>query len=195
MNHTNADLQALIRAVKKGDQISFERLLCQYEPLLTACVSACLVRCPYADRQEVLQEGRRALYRAALSYRMESADPTFGLYAKICINHALISHFVRRRSASPDCVSLDELNEKGQLDSYISAGNCDDVLKKLIDSEAADALYERIKQVLSKYEMYVFERYVDAMPLRQIAKEAGKSVKSVSNALGRATMKLRRKIQ
>ena len=73
---------ALIASVRRGDETAFAALLDRYAPLLQSLVFA--FDSLSVDGDELMQEARFALYRAAISYR--EGGVTFGLYAKIYQN-------------------------------------------------------------------------------------------------------------
>ena len=81
MNHLPSEdcITALIASVRCGDETAFAELLDRYLPLLQSLASA--FDSSRVGFDELLQEARFALYRAAISYR--EGGVTFGLYAKI----------------------------------------------------------------------------------------------------------------
>ena len=82
-----------IAAVKNGDRAAFEELLVSYEPMILSEVTKLLLKASdFSDEAEELrQEGRLALYDAAIGYK-ENGEVTFGLYAKICVHNRLVSY-------------------------------------------------------------------------------------------------------
>lgn len=173
----------LIAAVREGDEAAFAALLDLYAPLLTSLASAFRLG-GQMRAEELMQEARYALYRAALSYR--EGGVTFGLYAKICVRNALIAGS-RRSSREEHPCSLDDPS----LDSGVIGEDSGDVLDALIHAEALEALWKRAARVQSSYEWRVFSAYVGGSSVEEIAAEIGRDAKSVRNALGRALAKLR----
>ena len=84
----------LIKKVKNGDDVAFEMLAEVYAPVVEKIAGSVLRT---VERQslsaggeigeDLRQEARLALYRAAMSYDPEGdgQSVTFGLYAKICV--------------------------------------------------------------------------------------------------------------
>ena len=172
----------LIAAVREGDEVAFAALLELYAPLLAALVSA--FRSDGRMREELMQEARYALYRAALSYR--EGGVTFGLYAKICVRNALIAGKRRSGREEPPCSLDDPALELGAI-----GAESGDVLDALIHAEALEALWKRATRVQSPYEWRVFSAYAAGSSVEEIAAMLGRDAKSVRNALSRALAKLR----
>ncbi|MBO5788414.1 MAG: sigma-70 family RNA polymerase sigma factor [Clostridia bacterium] len=188
MNMKESALADLLKAIKEGSDVAFETLIAQYEPLLCASVSRvqCKLAPLVADEQDIMQEARCALYRAAMSFSFEQAHVTFGLYAEICIRNALTSKFLRKKPSS-EC-SLDEIVDKG----IEPASPLGDALDTLIENEAAELLYAIIRRTLSPLELSVFELHEQGLSTLEIATRLSRSQKSVENALARAVKKLRK---
>ena len=93
------DLLSLLADVRAGKEAAFVRLTELYDALLRDR-AAKFSRNMY-EAEDAYQEACLALYRAALRYS-EGEGVTFGLFAKICINNALASHYrkVNRRGAA-----------------------------------------------------------------------------------------------
>ena len=176
---------AYIRAIQGEDSSALEGLLSAYMPLL-ASLSTSVSDMSRADLREVMVEAQYALYCAALSFDVEQENLTFGLYAKICIRNRLNTLFLRKKDEIP--LSLDELYMRdGEEGLALSAMQQD-------ASESADDLqhlYERIKQVLSPYELSVFRLWMEEYSAKEIAERLGRDEKSVTNAIGRSLSKLR----
>lgn len=175
-----------LNGVKNGDRAAFEALLCDYEPLILSECSALLGNFSEyrEDREEMVQEGRLALYNAALKYE-QSDKVTFGLYAKICIRNRLISYIRKLGAAKRRRDRLAEKTEKGSSSSAeelaISLENSM-VLKELLDNEASD------------YEKAVFSLYLQKKSYAEIADRLGKDEKSVANAICRVKAKLKKRL-
>lgn len=178
-------LSSLLKSVRLGEDTAFERLLSAYRPLVASSVHRFMTRCPEADEREMEQEATLALYRAALRYSPDK-KVTFGLFAEVCIHHALTSRFLRRRQS---VCSL----EQWQDDAH-TAPAAEDVRsgeERLIEQESLESLRCEIRGVLSELEYSVFIRYAGGENAASIAKELHMTVKAVGNARTRALRKLR----
>ena len=70
---------------------------------------------------------------------------------------------------------------------WVGVSNPEDIL---IDRERVGKIEQYIRQNLSEFEQKVVNLYVDGMNYQQIAKELGKTPKSIDNALQRIKKKL-----
>ena len=179
--HARKEIEALLAMVRNGDEDAFSALCDRFSPMLDALLSQ--FSCGIAYEAEQAQEARIALYRAALTYASADGAVTFGLYARICVRNALIS-FLRAHHKAADACSLDELGAGFWRDD-------NSPLDALITAEAAADIYRRAKTVLSSFERRVFELYMEEQSVERMARELGKSEKSVRNAIQRVRAKLR----
>lgn len=178
-------VSSLVAAVKNGDKVAFEQLLESYEPLIGAECTGVLSKFPdFSDEEEEMrQEGRLALYNAAMAY--EDGQVTFGLYAKICIHNRLISYLRKLRTAR-------RRQARVLLRQTTSVGKTTEA--ELLLSEDTNGFKRIFDEVTSPYEKKVFLMYLDKMSYAQIAGALGKSVKSVDNAIARVKAKLRKRL-
>ncbi len=180
-------LNTLLKRTKEGDGTSFSALCEEYMPLIEAQVAS-VSKGDRSLRDDLMQEARLALYHAACSFRA-GQDVTFGLYAKICIHNALVSHMRAGNKLNHIC-SLDELTESGYF-SESAAENGDTALNRMIDREDEEARIRQIEAALSDFELCVFRQYMAGLSAAEIATALGKTRKSVENALQRGIAKLK----
>ena len=180
----------LIADVRSGDRSAFSALLSVYCPLLHARISR--FSPSDTERDELYQDASLALYRAALRYR-EGAGVTFGAYARVCVDNALISAYRKARADSGLC-SLEALREAGD-EPLASDGEIGDPALSLIEREEANGLYRAALSCLSGYEAQVFSSYIRGYASHEIAPAVGRSEKSVANAISRALSKLRAQLR
>ncbi len=174
----------LIARVKSGDGEAFECLLSMYTPLIESSVSKFLVDelySLYAD--DFRQEATIVFYNSILAYDMEQYNVEFGLYAKICINNALISQFRQLCKRIPERLSLTRCDE-------LFAGDLEDPSAKIVELEDLKKLYSVIRKNLSEFEYEVWCLYVVEKSSSNIGKRLGKDERSVSNAIYRIRKKL-----
>ncbi len=176
------DLLPLLSRVRGGDSDAFVLLSELFDGMTGKLVrSFSAGRCE-ADRAELQQEARLALYRAACSYR-DTEHVTFGLYAGVCVRNALVSYC--RRNSVPSGVSFCDIDALLLPDEREPAD-------PLLETERLTEMVEMIGCVLSPYEKQVFIGLVDGEETAVIADTVGKSEKSVANAVFRIQSKLRR---
>ncbi len=174
----------LIEEVRQGSQSAFSQMLDRYKPLLEAAVVKFLKdeNCrPHED--DLRQEATLAFYNAILNYDLTSYEVEFGLYAKICVTNALISHArsLSRRSAEQFSGIISELGTS--LEEEPSA--------RLIDIENLQQTDAFIRRSLSPLEYRVWCLYVSGKTAGEIGELIGKNEKSVNNAVYRIRKKLR----
>lgn len=174
---SDGELPELMQRIQSGDQSSFDRLCEIYGPLLSGMSASADERYrKYGSEYEDLrQEAALALYKAAMSYRTDQNEVTFGLYAKICIRNRLISagrRLIRQYSAKTATVQK-------ELAARTSSGK-------------AGIVRTPDLTVLSRFERRVYDLYIQGISYAQIAKTLGKPEKSVDNAIYRIRSKLRR---
>lgn len=187
--------EELTERVRRGDESAYGILAERYRPLTESAVKR--FEPSFADlgdtsvwgEDDLRQCAALALYRAAMTY-----DPAgrgqkvgFGLYAKICVNNALISEL---RKAGTEVRRRNRRREQEK-----SAPRRGDPLEQLLSSERLDSLTGSIRSALAPLEREVFDRYLAGMSVEQIARALGRSSKSVSNALYRMKVKIRGLLQ
>lgn len=182
------NVNELILRTKNGDAKAFSALCEQYEPLIRAQTARPLpfVYCD-DDREELRQVALIAFYNAVCSYDLSVGGVELGLYAKICINNALVSHLRHRSAREPEFVSAEVLEAQQE--------SGEDPAALVLEQEALLTLRNRIKRALSPYEHRVWSLYTAGYSAKQVGAALGKSARSVENAVYRIRAKLRRALQ
>ena len=174
----------LLLLAKEGDGDAFARLAEEYKPMLEAAVAPHKDDLQPSDLEEVRQEALLAFHRAVQSYETLYGNVSFGLYAKICVNKAIISALRHYKSRSNIVyVPLEEVEP--------SALSTPDPASEIIENESAASLRKFIRENLSKYENSVWWMHYSGMSNDDIAESLGTTNKSVANALSRIRKKLR----
>ena len=179
-----------LKKAQSGVQSSFDVLKEQYKPLIESCARRRVIQgvMNSQDEEDMLQEALVGFCKAVSGYDCELSGVEFGLFAKICIDNALVS-FIRSymRSNRGQTVSLEF------KDSDIDAiGESDDILQSMVDREKEAELVREVRAHLSDYENRIWWLYVSGKSVSAIAADVGApSAKSVSNAIYRIRKKLR----
>ena len=171
-----------IQRIREGDQDAFSELLGEYTPLVAAEVSRRGSGLVEQDVEDLRQIAVVALYRASLSYDLAQSEVEFGLYAKICISNALVSHYRMLLRRVPE-ISLESVS--------LAEESAEDPASRIMEEEALAALYARIRSLLSGYENRVWGLFVSGRSAKEIAKLLNKDTHSVENAVYRIRQKLR----
>ena len=178
-----------IQGVRKGDAEAFECLFRQYRPLIDASVTRfCKEDLPDLQRDDLRQEAILVFYQSILTYDLEQTEVEFGLYAKICIYHGLISQLrvQKRHVAEPLPDSLEAL---------LSDREAEDPSEQILEKEREAALYSTIRGTLSALEYRVWQLYLSGRTAREIGALLGKEEKAIHNAIYRIRKKLRQALR
>ena len=194
---TDEQLTELLRG---GEESAFGALADRYRPMTENAVRRFAPSFsevegePVWGEDDLKQCAALALYRAAMTYDPENRgrDVRFGLYAKICVNHALISEL--RRAQAEARRKRRRLEQEKAAGKQIDPAR-QDPLEQLVSSEKTEALLSSIRSVLAPLERDVFGLYMKGMSVEQIAGTLGRDRKSVSNALYRMKVKIKGLLQ
>ncbi|MBE6626780.1 MAG: sigma-70 family RNA polymerase sigma factor [Ruminococcaceae bacterium] len=194
------DLYSLIEAVKQGDENAFSILLEQYKNAVDGAVRRFAPSFEitegggdgWCDIEDLRQYASLALYRAAATYvpgeSGKGKEVSFGLYAKICINNSLISFLRKYRTQKK---KRDAANNSEKITRSSAPGGTNDPLGLVVSGESAEEMVKQIKSSLSEYETAVFNCYIVGKSTEEIARELGRTEKSVINALYRVKVKIK----
>ena len=176
-------LQQCLFKIREGDQVAFRQLLEEYEPLISSEVYRCAGAHNVQDREDMRQEACLALYRSAFSYDVEQSAVEFGVFAKICISNALVSH-LRVLKRRPGITAVEDI--------WAQDEEAEDPTRRILEREEAEALNAKLRTLLSPYENRVWALYVAGHSATAIARAMGKDTHSVENAVYRIRQKLRK---
>ena len=173
----NSDRNAvkeLVFKVKDGDDSAFAELCELYSPMISSMTRSFSesFRQYGAEAEDVNQEALVAFYNSVLSFDSDKDFITFGLYAKICVKNRLISYSRKLKK------------NHGDYREYSD--------KKMHSSQRIFEIPDDFDNVLSEYELRVFDLYSKGMSYRQIAASLQKSEKAIDNAIFRIRSKIRR---
>lgn len=180
------EIRELLSRFQGGEESAFSLLCNRYAPMLNARVRFYFgnnFKDAELDFDEMEQDARLALYRAAGAYAVDNGKVTFGCYARACVNNALSSYCRRHKKRAP-LASIDEMDE------ILFAEN-ESPLDSLIAEEKLAELYLKVSMVLTPLERRVFDMHIEGESAESMASKLGIGKKSVSNALYRMLKKLR----
>ncbi len=171
------DILSLVKAARSGDESAFEDIVSLYTPMMQAAAVKYSL-----DFDEVFSDACMTLFRAVSSYDVTQTEVTFGLYAQVCVRHAM-SDIASRRAQRQyvECdVDVDAVAEDGA-----------DVGDELVSREEAERFRSDARELLSRYEYDVLIRWLGGDKTADIAAALSVSAKSVDNAKARILKKLR----
>ena len=141
------------------------------------------ILCPFADADDMLQEGIIALYSAANVY--DKTLSSFSTFANLCIERSLISAYrklySKKQVPKSETVSLDSVEKTVTVTPE----------SLLIEKEECLAFTENIKNSLSNFEFNVLCEYLNNSSYEEIAQNLGVDKKAVNNAMLRIRNKIK----
>ena len=182
---SSCDVKDLILKVRNGNQEAFVALLDRYRPLIDSSVSRFSSDEAFSlYREDLKQEASVVFYNSILAYDVEQTEVEFGLFAKICIQNALVSQLrtLKKRSA--------ETLETIPADRLVSQ-TAEDPSDRLLEQERIRSLYAVIRKNLSDFEYTVWQLYVSGRSAADVASLLNSNEKSITNAIYRIRKKLR----
>jgi len=176
----NPELVGRLIAAKGGDERVLAGLIDEYNPLLLSTVAEFGENLSHEDREELMQEARLGFYSSVRSYDPLFGNVTFGAYAKRCVRNRVITAVTSMQSEPRPLPLPDE-----------PTGAHASPLAEYLALESLEELRRKIRSCLSDFENSVFWQHYNGVPVSVIAERAGKSKKSIENALYRIKRKLR----
>lgn len=178
-DYTKCSVQELL-ALSGQSHEAMRELITRHTRLVRACARPFFLA--GGDDEDLLQEGMLGLLDAIRAYEPGSGVP-FEAFAALCIRRSLISA-VRASTARKHA----PLNEALPLDRA-DALRAVDPEAELLDRERFETLLDALRRRLSPMERAILPLYLDGFSCREIAVKAGKTPKSVDNAVQRIRRK------
>ena len=180
----NHRAECLAKLVKQGDTESFVELLGLFSHSVSSLARSFSL--PLSEHEDLCQEGRMALYRAAMSYD-EAKGVRFSTYAMSCMTNAMITLVRKYNSENRGKVYSSSVegyeNERG-----VSKETPEDIFSA---NELEELLLAEGFAGLSAYERQVLSLKLSGLKAGEIAKRLSKPSKSIENTLFRARKKLK----
>lgn len=181
-------VEQLIVQVREGNQGAFAELLNVYEPLFSALLSKSETEeFNRQDIEDLRQELTLVFFHSILSYDLDQNDVKFGLYAKICMQNALITQ-IRKLQKRKESFVLNESEDGVMAEAFESEENPS---VAFTDRETVETMNKKIDGVLSPFERTVWQMYLTGNSAKKISAALGKNEKSIENAIFRIKRKLR----
>ena len=182
--------EQLVELFRAGDDDVDEYLMVKYKPVVLKLARALYLE--GGDRDDLLQEGMLGLYKALKEYDPARGEASFLTFATTCIRNQMYKAIVaanrKKNIFLNEAVSFSDL--EGQ-EAELPSGKTDNPEDLVIQQEAEELLYRKIKEVLSPMENDVLGLYLDGRSHKEIGLALGKNEKAVENALQRIRKKVR----
>jgi RNA polymerase sporulation-specific sigma factor len=190
--HERAD-EELVAIAKTGDNLAMEYLLNKYKNFVRIKAKSYFLI--GADREDIIQEGMIGLYKAV---KLSS----FRAFAELCITRQIITaiktatrqkHIPLNQYISLNKPIYDEDSERTLLD-VMASQKTSDPEELVVTQEVSDDIRQRIRQNLSELESQVLESYLEGKSYQEMARDLGRHVKSIDNALQRVKRKIEKNL-
>ena len=186
------DQRALLDAARSGDQKALSELIQNYEPEIRKI--ACKYFLPRSDYDDLIQEGRIAIYKAVLAYNEESNIP-FLHFLRMVVKRKLIdslrAHNRQKHVNFNAAYSLNSSLTDEHEDNFLNAvSDFSDPAASVIALDEAKTFIRNLSKELSKLECMVFQyHFVDGLKQREVSERLGLHPKSLDNAIQRIRRK------
>lgn len=181
LSKSNDTVNKLVLQVKNNNAEAFLELLGLFSHTVSSLAHSFSL--PSSEHEDLCQEGRMALYRAAVSYD-EKSNAQFSTYAITCMTNAMINFSKKYKAQNGTAVY-------GMSDSECEAVSQDSAIPIF---ELEELLSREGFAQLSAYERRVMSYKLGGYKVSEIAKLLEKPSKSVENTLFRARQKLKKHI-
>lgn len=188
---TERDTQ-MIEAARSGDQLLMNQLIKDYEPEVRKI--ACKYFLPRADYEDLIQEGRIAIYKAIMSYDPNSNIP-FLHFVRMVIKRKLIDSlraYNRQKHVNLNkAFSLNNTLTDDQDESFLNIlPNVEDPETRIVAADEARYFLRELTSGFSELELSVFRfHFLAGMKQREVSKHLGVTPKSLDNAIQRIRRK------
>lgn len=184
----------IIDLSRKGDKLAIDYIIDKYKNLVRARARTYFLI--GADKEDIVQEGMIGLYKAARDFKRDKHS-SFKAFAELCITRQIITaiksatrqkHIPLNSYISLNKPSFGDESDETLLNTVIQKKNTNPE-EIIISKEHFSFLEEKLYKILSKFERKVLSLYLDGSGYTEIAKQLGKTEKSIDNALQRIKRK------
>ena len=187
--------EQLVQMAREGSDTAEEILIDKYKGLVRMKAKAYFM--VGAEPEDVVQEGMIGLIKAIRNFDRER-EAGFKTFASTCINNQIIKAIKKaeREKNQPlnDAVSLnDQLGEDEEgltLGDILRGSMLDEPEEMVIYEESLAQLEELSRKTFSPLETQVLRGKIQGKTYQEIARELGKSPKTIDNALQRIRKKI-----
>lgn len=173
----------------------------KYEPLILSISKKMLNYVPNAglELNDLVQEGMIGLSNAMETFR-ESKETLFFTYAKTCIKRKIIDQVISSRRLKHkilnESLSLEETDSEGNefVIDYLLKDNSGNPEELIINSEQREEFLKEVNEVLTPFEIQVFDLRINGFNYKEISEILDKDSKAIDNALQRIKTKLKKSL-
>ncbi len=182
----------MLEAARSGNEEALNLIIQHYEPEVR--MIACKYFLPRADYDDLIQEGRIAIYKAVLSYDT-NLDIPFLHFLRMVIKRKLIDilrKYTRQKHINlNDAYSLNNVIADSEETCFISLlADNEDPATMVVANDEAQSMIHGLNKNLSNLERLVFEHYfIQGFKQREVSERLGLPPKSLDNAIQRIKRK------
>ena len=184
----------LVNLARSGDQSAQDYLILKYKNFVRVKAKSYFL--VGADREDIVQEGMIGLYKSIRDFRADKSN--FKAFAELCITRQIITaiktatrqkHIPLNQYVSLNKPIYDDDSDRTMLD-ILPITKVSNPEELFISADLSSDLREKIQPNLSDLEAKVLRSYLEGMSYQDMAKEHGRHVKSIDNALQRVKRKI-----
>jgi len=186
------DESSIISAAQQGDTDAIEYLLKKYKRIILSCVESYYL--PWAEKEDLIQEGMVALYNAIKGFNYRYPFPSF---AKTCVIRKLYSVIRLQNSlkhkllTNAVCLNKPVYDNGNRTLFDTMPGKNADPCDLISEIDERKWIVNQARKNLTELEKQVLKLYLNGLSYRDIADTLNLKPKTVDNALQRAKRKLR----
>ena len=194
--------EEIVQAFQWGDEEAFNVLVKKYEYLIGLKIKSYFLL--GGDREDLLQEARLGLYKAARDFKTEGKS-SFRGFADLCITRQLITAIKasarQKHSLLNNALSLNIPKNSKQLEDdlifmeMLPHPRAVSPEQATVEKENKREREQMLQEILSPIEQDVFALYLKGQTYMQISQNLHLPQKSVDNALYRIKKKMKHQMQ
>lgn len=186
--------EKLIENIKNDDSIALNCLMERYNDIVN--IKANKFFMIGAEKEDIVQEGMIGLYKAVKSFDTTKQN-SFKTFANMCIERQLITavknsnrqkHIPLNSSVSLNAAAYDDNEDVDKID-VLDIKALDDPSEIIAEREYFESMENKIKEILSKFELQVLHEYEKGKSYADIAIKLDTKIKSVDTAIQRIRKK------
>lgn len=192
--------EQIVEIARAGDIDAQEYLINKYRNYVRAKARTYFLL--GGDKEDLIQEGMIGMYKAIRDFRSDKLS-SFRAFAELCITRQIITaiktatrqkHIPLNSYISLNKPIYDEDSDRTLLD-IITGNKVSDPEELIISQEEFSEIEEKMGELLSPLEWQVLMYYLEGKSYQEIAKDLGRHVKSIDNALQRVKRKLEKYLE
>lgn len=200
MNYKEYNDNELLYYVHENNEDAVEIVYKKYEPLIYNLASRVINYCQNSgvEINDLIQEGMLGLSKAIEQYQ-DTKDASFYTFAKTCIERKMISAAIAARRQKHkilnESLSIETTDEDGNaIYENLLSDESNNPEKMLLNLETEKNILKNAEEVLTDFELQVFELKLNDFNYKEIAEILDRDVKAVDNALQRMKSKLKKQM-